>query len=95
MSGATLSLSTVVFPADQLLCEAHFAWLRRLGITCIEVSKDDGPRCHESHGTLDEVRRLADEYGVRLGSLHAWSGLDGVLEACETAADLGRRPQSV
>jgi len=89
MAGATLSVSTVVFPADEPLCEPQLAWLGRLGVTCIEVSKDDGPRCRGSRHALENVRDLAERYGVRLGSLHAWSGLEGVVEACETAGDLG------
>jgi sugar phosphate isomerase/epimerase len=86
---ATLSISTVVFPQDELLCDEQLAWLQRLGIDCVELSKDDGPRCHESREILEHVRALAEEAGVRFGSLHAWSLIDGVMDACRTAAALG------
>ena len=89
MAGATLSISTVVFPADELLCESQLAWLHGLGITCVEVSKDDAARCHESRSVLEQVRNAAERYGVRVGSLHAWGGLDVAMDVCRTAADLG------
>lgn len=89
LSAASLSLSTVVFPEREVLCESQLEWVRRLGVTSIEVSKDDALRCQESPGVLEDVRSAAGRCGVRLGSLHAWTGLDGVPDACRTAADLG------
>jgi len=89
MDGATLSISTVVFPQAEVLCTEQLAWLERLGVTCVELSKDDGPLCRQSPGLLEDVRRLAAQHRIRIGSLHAWSGLAGVMEACETAAELG------
>jgi len=89
MAGATLSISTVVFPAEELLCGQQLAWLRGLGIRCVEVSKDDAARCHESPRALEQVRGAAEEHGVRFGSLHAWGGLDVAMDVCRTASDLG------
>ncbi|MFW6158081.1 MAG: sugar phosphate isomerase/epimerase family protein [Planctomycetota bacterium] len=89
MRRATLSVSTVVFPEEDVLCRRHFGWLRSLGIGSVEVSKDDARACYADRASLGEVRREADRADVRLASLHAWCGLDGVDEVCRTAAELG------
>lgn len=82
-------MSTVVFPEEDVLCERQLEWLRALGIGSVEVSKDDARACYADPANLGNVRRAADRAGVRLASLHAWCGLDGVDDVCRTAAELG------
>ncbi len=89
MGSATLSVSTVVFPENEVLCNKHLEWLRSLGVESVEMSSDDGRACHDDRDTLDDVRRTADRAAVRLASMHAWCDLNGVDAVCRTAAELG------
>ncbi len=87
MAHATLSYSTQVFAADTL--SAALAWAKRLGLSAVEVGKDHAERLHGSPEARVGARRTADELGIRLASLHAWTEVDGLPEVCPTAHDLG------
>jgi sugar phosphate isomerase/epimerase len=89
MSGATLSISTVVFPENELPGDRAFAWLQRIGLRSAEVGPDHARRIHASEADRTALQDSARSHEVRLASLHAWTRLVGVEGPCETAAAVG------
>lgn len=89
MSGnyATLSYSTEVFAAQPL--EVAIRWAHALGLGAVEVGKHHAEQLHGDATAGERGRAVALECGVRLASLHAWTGIDGLTEVCPTAHKLG------
>jgi sugar phosphate isomerase/epimerase len=86
---ATLALSTVAFPADQLTdC---LQWAAHLHLAAVEIGPHHGPLLRDSPEAAQSAVEQARRLGLVFSSLHAWTQVEGLADVCPTAARLGAR----
>ncbi len=85
MGKATLSITTAVFPPDELVACLEFC--AKLGLAGVEI----GPHAElrRSPERLGELRGALDRLEVRPLSVHAWTQVEGLEEVCAFTKELG------
>ena len=89
MGKATLSLSTNVFPDDDLI--GCLEWSAHLGLSGVEVGPRHGVQLYEDKAKLAEAKAAFDRLGTRPLSAHSFKSatVEQLEMACNFAKELG------